>query len=144
MTFLLPTKILIPVDGSENSKKASEFALELSTKIGSTVVFLHVIEIPISSYKYHRVAENLLELLENSGKALLADFETKAKSKKVPYEVVLSHGDPANQILIITRRKGCDCIVIGKRGLGRFQRMLLGSVSDRITKLSKVPVVVVK
>ena len=141
---MIPTKILIPVDGSENSKRASEFALELSKKIGSSVVFLNVVEIPISSYKYQRVAANLLQFLEDSGRKLLTNFEAKAQSDGVSCEVVLSHGDPTNQILATARRKNCDCIVMGKRGLGRLQRVLLGSVSDQITKLSDVPVITVK
>ena len=140
----LPTRILVPIDGSENSKKALEFALDLSSKIGSALVLVHVVEVPMSSYKQHHVADSLLTVLENSGKTLLKNFETKAASIGVHCEGVLAHGDPTTQILKVSDRKGCDCIIMGKRGLGRFERMLLGSVSDRIAKLAVVPVVIVK
>ena len=142
--MLLPTKILVPIDGSENSKKALDFALDLSSKIGSALVLVHAIEVPISSYKYHRVADSLLTVLESSGRSLLKTFESRAASRGIRCEGVLVHGDPTTQILRVSNRKGCDCIIMGKRGLGRFERMLLGSVSDRIARLARVPVVIVK
>lgn len=135
---------MVPIDGSENSKNALEFALDLSSKLESALILVHVIEVPISSYKYHHVADSLLTVLESSGKNLLKTCETKAASRGVHCEGVLAHGDPTTQILKVSDRKGCDCIIIGKRGLSRFERMLLGSVSDRIAKLAVVPVVIVK
>jgi nucleotide-binding universal stress UspA family protein len=141
---VLPTKLLIPVDGSENSERASNFALELSNKLGTSVVFLHVMEIPISAYKYRRIAESVLELLEESGRKVLANCEEEARKKGVSCEVVLSNGDPSDQILITARKRKCDCIIMGKRGLGRIERMLMGSVSDQVTRLSDIPVIIVK
>ena len=135
---------MIPVDGSENSKRASDFALELAKKLGSSVVFIHVLEIPISSYKYQRVTGDILKLLEEGGNDLISNFEKSAEAKGVSYESVLSHGDPARQILLIAKKRRCDCIVIGKRGLGRIQRMLMGSVSDQVARLADVPVITVK
>ncbi len=135
---------MIPVDGSGNSKRASDFALELAKKLGSSVVFIHVLEIPISSYKYQRVTGEILKLLEEGGNDLIANFEKSAEANGVSYESVLSHGDPARQILLIAKKRRCDCIVIGKRGLGRIQRMLMGSVSDQVARLADVPVITVK
>ena len=140
----IPNKILIPLDGSDSSDRASAFAMELAKKIGSSVVFVHVIEIPVSSYKYRSVAGNILEILDTSAHALLSNYEKSARSKGVVCEVVLAHGDPANQILQTANRKNCDAIVMGKRGQGRIQRVLLGSVSDRVVMLSRVPVTIVK
>ena len=141
---MLPTKILIPVDGSENCKRANDFALELSKKIGASMVFLHVIDIPISSYRYRLAKENLFSGLDEAGWSLLGDFEAKAKSKGIPCDIILTHGDPATQILAIAKKRNCDCVVMGKRGLGRIRRILLGSVSDRVTRLAEVPVITVK
>ena len=107
-------------------------------------MLVHVIEIPVSSYKYRRVARSVLEVLEEAGWEILSAEETRARSKGVPVEVVLTSGDPANKILSVTKSKSCDCIVMGKRGRGRIQRLLLGSVSDQVARLSEVPVVIVK
>jgi nucleotide-binding universal stress UspA family protein len=140
----VPNKILIAVDGSDSSNRACDFAVDLAEKIGSSVVFVHIIEIPVSSYKYRSVAGNILELLDSSARALLSNYEVRASSRDVAYEVVLAHGDPANLILQTSKRKNCDAIVMGKRGQGRIQRVLLGSVTDRVIMLSKVPVTIVK
>lgn len=135
---------MVPVDGSENSKRAGDFAIELSQKLGSSLLFLNVIEIPVSAYRYRRVATDLFDFLEEGSKTIVANLAEKAKTKGVPCEELLARGDPARAILTIARKKNCDCIVIGKRGLGRIQRMLQGSVSDQVTALSEVPVIVVK
>ena len=108
------------------------------------MVFVHVIEIPITTYKYRSVAESVFQLLEENGRSLLANCETEAKTRGVPCETVLSHGDPSDQILVIASKKKCDCIIMGKRGLGRLQRMLLGSVSEQTARLSNIPVIIVK
>ena len=142
--ILLPTKILVPLDGSENSGRACEYAIELCTKLGASIVFLNVLEIPIMAYKYHRVAENLLEVLEESGRSILSKSEAAARARKVACETVLAHGDPASQILATSRKKKCDLVIMGKRGMGRIERLLLGSVSDQVSKLSDMPVLVIK
>ena len=141
---MIPNKLLVPVDGSENSIRASDFALELCVKLDASIVFLHVIEIPVSTYRYRRVAEDLFAMLEEDGNKLLSKQVVNANSKGVKSETVLSHGDPVAQILRICDSKKCDCIVLGKRGMGRVQRFLLGSVSDQVSKIAKVPVMIVK
>ncbi|HZW55936.1 MAG TPA: universal stress protein [Nitrososphaerales archaeon] len=141
---MFPSRILVPTDGSENSKRAVSFAIALAEKLNASIVFLNVVEIPVTAYRYHPVAEGLLEVLEEGGRSLLAESEEEAKSRHVPCEIVLAHGDPAGRILSTIKTKKCDSVVLGKRGTGRIARLLLGSVSDQVSRLAGVPVIIVK
>ena len=65
-------------------------------------------EIPISPYKYRRIAADFMDLLEEGGQNVLASFGEKAKSEAITYESILSHGDPARQILAFAKKENCD------------------------------------
>ncbi|MDG6904195.1 MAG: universal stress protein [Nitrososphaerota archaeon] len=140
----LPMKILIPVDGSESSSRAIDYALLLAKKLQASVVFVHVIEFPSISSRY-ALATELQEEVRREGVKLLKDSLAMAVSAGVvSAKEVLVYGDPADMILSILKQESCDSIVLGKRGLGRLDRLLMGSVSDKVTKLANVPVTIVR
>ena len=53
------------------------------------------------------------------------------------------HGDVAKSLIEIAQEKAADVIVVGKRGASLVERLLLGSVSDKLVKLAPLPVIVV-
>ncbi len=142
----LPKKILVAVDGSESSYRATDFALLLAKKLESKIYFLHVVDVaPYPTYKED--VSDYVEVegsFEDRGKEILSNCLQKAKKKRVRAESFLEVGDPSHEIVQFAVDRSCDCIIMGKRGLGQLERILVGSITDQVTKLSSIPSIIVK
>ncbi|WP_129643159.1 universal stress protein [Peristeroidobacter agariperforans] len=135
--------ILVPVDGSDASTRALEYAVDrvaMADK-GSLVVFNVQLGMPASRYvsremiaeHQHRLAGAALE----AARALL-------KRRKLEADVGVLIGDPAATIVKLAKRRGRSEIVMGSRGRGRVTGMLLGSVASKVIQLAPCPVTIVK
>jgi nucleotide-binding universal stress UspA family protein len=62
----------------------------------------------------------------------------------VNYEVKIAHGLPAETVVSVANSGKYQAIVLGSRGLNSLQEMVLGSVSHKVAKRSKIPVIIVK
>lgn len=131
-------KILVAVDGSEYSKKALEFACELTEKFDGT---LHIVHVP-QGFAADRVmvlggASIMIhaghEQIEKAGRTLI-DTASEIAERRLPGKVTteLRGGDPAAEIVASAKESESDCVVIGSRGLGDFGGLLLGSVSHKV------------
>jgi nucleotide-binding universal stress UspA family protein len=142
----VPKKILIAVDGSESAYRATDYALTLARKLGSTVYFVHVVDLtPYPTYKED--VSDYIEIensFEDRGNEILSNCMKKAKSKRVEAEPFLEVGDPSHEIVKFAIENKCDCIVMGKRGMGKLERILVGSITDQVTKLASIPSLIVK
>jgi nucleotide-binding universal stress UspA family protein len=142
----IPKRILIAVDGSESAYRATDFALTLAKKLGSSVYFVHVVDVaPYPMYK-EDVSDYVEEesSFEDRGKEILSNCLQKAKSRKVKAKSFLAVGDPSHEIVQFGINNKCDCVVMGKRGLGKLERILVGSITDQVTKLASIPSIIVK
>jgi nucleotide-binding universal stress UspA family protein len=141
------THILVGVDGSERSKKAAHFAVDLARQTGAKVTVLMVLEapdvLPIAPFDAFVVTHNPKpgEVLERARKAL-DEFAGALPSGQVDRLVDIGH--PADCILRQASEIGADHIVVGARGLSAGTRWLLGSVSDRVVHHARCPVTVVR
>jgi nucleotide-binding universal stress UspA family protein len=146
----LVKKILVALDGSRESKKALNFALELAEITSAELelltvvppVFLSSQSIPL--LKSEAVAECTREL-EAGSKKVLSDAQKEAQKKKSEVKVSarLEKGVPDEKIVSRAERGKFDMIVMGSRGLdGRVSA--LGSVSSRVVEKAYCPVVIVK
>lgn len=139
-------KILVPIDGSENSKDAMLKAKELAIKLGSDITIINVIS-PMNDYKHfhnkdlYREDERVLlretnSLLESS-KEYFDDFPGKVES-------LYKRGDTVEEIIKYAEEENFDLVVMGSRGLGTFTGTLLGSVSDKVIHHINTSVLIVK
>lgn len=143
-------KILVPVDGSEHSKKALELACELGKKQGSSLHVLHVAQPPPGKRVLVLGAAAVTveadqEELEKSGKKVVSAAEDIARGHgfdKVAVSVV--GGDPAAGIIDYAKSKKIDMIVMGSRGLGDLSGLLVGSVSHKVSHLAPCTCVTVR
>lgn len=144
--------ILLAIDESEGAAKATDFVRNLAERLqGARVNIVHVVK-PID-YRYvtletggpnwQKVIEEIEAGARKRARELLDKVE-KAFPKAVQTTVLVTVGDPAAEIVNVARETGAEMIVVGSRGLGRMQGMLLGSVSDRIVHLAHCPVLVVR
>ncbi|MCB1858832.1 MAG: universal stress protein [Gammaproteobacteria bacterium] len=142
-------KILVPVDGSENSLVALNLAIKLEKACDSELFILSV-------YREHRLWKASVsmvnpELTASTDDALEAYAKEVAEnSKKYALESGVKKvrsfymgGGPARMIVKFSHDHDIDLIVLGSRGLSDSESRLLGSVSHKVTSLAECPVMVV-
>jgi nucleotide-binding universal stress UspA family protein len=146
--------ILVPLDGSEHSRSALEYAQWLAEKFDGTLFGQHVIDtISIEGTFFHDVSGSLgfepyldfstkmREILEDRGKNILEAFVDSCRAKGVRHQTFLDMGLIANEIC--ERSKVADLVVVGHRGINEeFSTGLLGSTAEAITRKCPRPVFV--
>jgi len=139
-------RILLAVDGSECSMRAAALSGELSDRLGAIVDIINV----VSDTTMVRTSGALAEYaqLENvflTQRDLLksAGTEVVAQASKVVGdcggkvdEADVLIGSPAQAIVKYAERRDSDCIVMGRRGLGDFKGLMMGSISHRVGHLT--------
>ncbi|MEM2933763.1 MAG: universal stress protein [Methanocellales archaeon] len=135
-------KILVGVDGSEDSKGALAKAAELAEKFGSEIIIISVIPREV------KLAIIQAEVLDGSifaeTEKMVAELASDLKARGLQARGITVFGDVANEILKTCEEEGCDLIVVGSRGLGKVERFLLGSIASKVIVHAKVPVLVVR
>ncbi len=137
--------ILVAYDGSDNSKRALNVAIELASKYSAKLDVVEVVDSTIfAGAGIAPVPAEVIESVYNKAKGDVEEAKKQAASKGVNAEGVVLEGEPAGAILDYATKNKVDLIVTGSRGLSTFKRILLGSVSTRIVQEAKIPVLVVK
>ena len=140
------SKILVPFDGSENSMRALEHGLALSSKLKSKLTILYIIDVPPFVYvQSQQVVNSVMESLEKEAKSVLESGKNQSKKQGVEPETVFLKGNDISSIIIdYGEKNNFDVIVIGSRGHGKVKTALLGSVSHNVLHNSKIPVIIIK
>ncbi|NLY09653.1 MAG: universal stress protein [Tissierellia bacterium] len=138
-------KILVPIDGSEVSLRAVEFAKSMFQLQDKTITIFSVI--PNSVNYYITNAELLDQISEASSSKTEELLQNIVKGfeglpGRVNYHYTM--GDPAAEIIRFAEDNDYDIIVMGSRGLGSISKTILGSVSTKVLHRSKHTVVIVK
>ena len=139
-------KILISIDGSENSKKALIKAKEIAELNTSDIYILTVVEnlkgkpTVIDSDDKNAQISKEIQNAEDILKEALELFSDYDGVVKAYYKV----GDVATKIIEAVEDKGIDLIVMGRRGLGTFSRAFLGSISNKVLNNVNTSVLIVK
>ncbi len=136
-------KLLVPLDGSENATLALTHAVKLAKTGNMSIVLLHCYgELPATIGGAAR--DEIIDLSEAEGKAILAPGEQVCKDSGVPCKPVVHSGNPGRTIVTVAQAEGCDLIVMGSRGLSDFSGMVMGSVSHRVLRHATMPVLIVR
>ncbi|MEM3386870.1 MAG: universal stress protein [Nitrososphaerales archaeon] len=136
-------KILVAVDGSTFAEHAVEYAAMLAKKFGSELVLIHAILNPMYTYE-GIVLSPPLEQLEKAGQEVLNRNVALAEKIGVQAKTRLVVGHPADEISKVANEEDFDLLVVGSRGLSSVKAFLLGSVSEKLSRLAKCPVLIVK
>ena len=136
-------KILNPVDGSDHSKRSTQYAIELAKQFNSKIVLLHCHNrFPVVlSEPYFQEAIN--EIMKTS-EELVSPFETVLEEGEVEYEVRILEGIPGSTIANVAQIEKVDLIVMGSRGVTDFEGLFLGSVAHQVLHKSDCPVFITK
>ena len=134
--------ILVPIDGSIYSEKSLECASELVDAFGSNLILIYVVEKSIPINLLDR--KEYLEILRKFGTNVLEKANKKLSKKGITAKILLKEGNIVNEIEKISKKEKCDLILVGSKGLGAVTRLLLGSVSNKISQTSPCSVLIVK
>ena len=139
------TKILVPVDGSDNSYRALEAALVLSEKLGSNISVVNVMEqVPITHIESEKLLSELLEAYKKENQEILSKCSEITRQKGITIKSVLLQGNPAPVILDFIRKENFDLVIMGSRGMGKFKELILGSVSSKIMHHSPCAIMIMR
>ncbi|HWJ04013.1 MAG TPA: universal stress protein [Verrucomicrobiae bacterium] len=141
-------KILVPIDGSQQSDKAEAKALELAKLVGAQVTFVHVMVPPTQFVAFSgegplTIPQEFMDEWKQMGQKLVDARVKNAAESTVKINGQLYMGNPPDKICQLAAEGGYDLIVIGSRGLGAIKGYLLGSVSDRVSHHAKCSVLII-
>jgi nucleotide-binding universal stress UspA family protein len=148
------SKILVPIDGSENSMEAADYAVKMAEKYGALVTAIHVVNIDqnlqllgIHRLSYPEPIRNKIEELRAEVKAWFGEITKKAEMRNVRVKTEIIEDSPMSVVSTIVNYADegkLDLIVIGTRGRSGISKMLLGSVATGVVSYAPCPVVVLK
>ncbi len=134
-------RILVPTDGSPASRPAIEHAVALAATHDAAIHAIYVINTAsFASIPTEGSWEGVSEMLEREGGEALEEITEAAAAADVPCECVQVDGSPSREIVRYAEDNDCDLIVMGTHGRGGIDRLLLGSVAEKVVRSSKIPV----
>ena len=145
-------QILLPIDASEHSNTAFQFAASLAKKLKAKINILHVVDMKIlagnfladfgaltGAAPFFNFKKNISSLLEEKSKTLIKIYSEKCRSLKLPFNAESSEGIVSKKIAQTALLN--DLVVLGQFGENAtHSHGLLGSVSENVTRNSKKPV----
>lgn len=138
-------KILVPVDFGESSDKALATAVELAKQFQSTLVLIHTWEIPAYDYgAMNFSAVDLLTPIEDAAKGQLDSLLAEVRTKVPSTRAILTRGIAWREIVSAIEHERPDLVVMGTHGRRGVGRVVLGSVAEKIVRVSPVPVLTVR
>ena len=152
MKNYLFSNILVCIDSSKKSQKALIRAIAIAEKFDSSLTILMVIEERMidfwSDTEFGNKKNNQIRLKKDSqiyqqAKKIMNDFKKRVPSK-IKCKTEILTGDTAKVIVNYSKHKKPDIIVMGSRGLGGFSKLLLGSVSSKVTEHTSASILIVK
>ncbi|GIO64100.1 universal stress protein [Paenibacillus cineris] len=138
-------KMMVAIDQAEITNKLLDATVEIAQNKQTQVTLVHVSQEYVSNgmtYVPENFLEDILNEMEKAGLEQLQQAKSKLESAGINAETVHLKGDPAHEILNYARDTEQQLIIIGSRGLRGIKEMMLGSVSHKVSQLSKCPVLI--
>jgi len=142
---MLYKKILIPTDNSQVSIEAARHGLEIAKLMNSKVYVIYVVDImPFVGLPTEGFWEAMREVLEEEGKEAFKKIRKMAEEIGVNVITEILEGSPAKEIVEYAEKRGIDLIVMGTSGKSGIDRLLLGSVAEKVSRRAQCPVLLIK
>jgi len=119
-------KILLPVDGSEHSRRALQFAGCLGASLGKSLSGITLLHVTAKGF-LSRQGEEKISSFFDEGEKILRDVGIEVEIEKL-----IAGGDPAQEIVRIADERNFSTIIIARRGISEIRGFLLGSVTNKV------------
>jgi len=138
-------RILVPTDGSAGVERAVEHAARLAVEHDATIHAVYVVNTAsFASLPMETSWEGVSDMLREDGEEALERVERIAGKHGVDVETSIIDGSPSREIVRYATEKGIDLIVMGTQGRGGIDRLLLGSVAERVVRSAPMPVLTIR
>jgi nucleotide-binding universal stress UspA family protein len=142
-------KIMIATDGSDTSKKAAMIGIDIAHRANGSITAVYVMEILRLAHlpgfaTLPGLKEKILQLMQEEGQQATQFVEDQASIMTVPCQKVLAQGSPSEELLKISQEQGIDLLIMGNLGRTGMEKILLGSVAEKVVLRSSIPVLLVK
>jgi nucleotide-binding universal stress UspA family protein len=141
-------RILHASDFSPASRSALKAARDLARALKAKLILCHAYEVLPPLGGEPSIPSSLFSQIMTSARAgatgQLEKLATATRRGGIRVTTVLVEGPPATAVIRVAKREGADLIVVGTHGRSGVQRMLMGSVAERIVRLSPYPVLTVR
>ncbi len=145
-------KIMVATDGSACSGLVAEKGIELARLSGGKVYAVYVVStdylVPINGDSFPMSVdpywESIHEAWKKQGQEAVNSVKSLGEKKGINVELVLLEGNPSEELIRYAEEEKMDIIVMGTLGKTGLDKLLLGSVAEKMVRHSKVPVMVVR
>ncbi len=143
-------RILVPTDGSEPATAAIEEAVDLAVQTDAELHALFVVEpIPLGGFSAgpgpaSAEWDDVVEEQHSEGEQATAAVADRGTEREIDVVEAIEHGKPTAQILEYVDDNDIDAIVMGTHGRSGADRLVLGSVTEKVVRKSDVPVLTVR
>jgi nucleotide-binding universal stress UspA family protein len=135
-------KILLPVDGSEHSKKAIKYAIDFSKQMDAEVVLVHSYVLPVMLEGGY--VDSMTDAIFAAANQMLEEYRGLLRKEGVRFKDKVLEGPPPEVVVDVAKSEKCDLIVMGSRGRGDLKGLLLGSVAHRVLQTAPCPVLILR
>ena len=139
--------ILYPTDFSDVSKKAIDYIKQLKEGGSEMVIVLHVInERGMRAIERYATGDSMEieQRIMDDAKQEIKIIEEDLKKSGIKVKTVIRRGVPLLEILKAEEKENISVIVMGSHGKSNLEEMFLGSVSEKVSRKCKSPVLIVK
>lgn len=141
------SRILVPIDFSEHSKKALQYAIPFAEQFKASIDLLYVVEPTIypADFSFGQVGfPNVEDELRQRGAEELNALIAKEIGKRVPAKQVIRTGKAFYEIREYAREESMDLIIIATHGHSGVEHVLFGSTAEKVVRHAPCPVLVVR
>ena len=140
-------RILVPIDFSENSKKALRYAQPFAEQFGAEIILLHVVR-PMMRPEGYMIVPGAQESRRvtrmDEREARLGGFRHHEIGDGIKGGTIVQMGEPSREIINVAKARKVDLIVIATHGYTGVKHILLGSTAERVVRQAPCPVLVVR
>ena len=138
-------RILVPTDFTETSEKATDLALSLAERLGSSVTLMHAYEIPIMGFPDGALVAtaDIATRIADASRSALDSAVAKRQGAKVKVDGILRDGVAWEEINRVADEIDADLVVIGTHGRRGLARALLGSVAENVVRTARRPILTI-
>jgi len=133
--------IAVATDGSDSVRRAVGVALDVAERFDAAVHALSVVDTDEIDSSPEQLREDLADALERQADEALDDV---ARRTDRPVTTAVREGRPADEIVAYAREEDVDAVAVGTRGRHGENRLLVGSVAERVVRTAPVPVLTVR